>query len=237
MNIFFSELIGTALMLLFGGGVVANVLLEKTKEAQGGWLVITLGWALAVFVGVYSSVHLGGQGHLNPAVTVAMLALGKVASTDLFYYVSAQFAGAMLGATLVWILYYPHFAITNNADFKLGVFCTAPAQRNSLHNLISEAIGTFALVFGALCISPAAAKMGSLDALPVSLLVLGIGLCLGGPTGYGINPARDLGPRIMHFLLPIAGKRDSDWSYSWIPVVGPVAGALLAASLYGQLMA
>lgn len=184
---------------------------------------------LAVFVGVYSSVHLGGQGHLNPAVTVAMLALGKIASADLLYYVSAQFAGAMLGATLVWILYYPHFAITNNADFKLGVFCTAPVQRNSLHNLISEAIGTFALVFGALCISPAAAKMGSLDALPVSLLVLGIGLCLGGPTGYGINPARDLGPRIMHFLLPIAGKRDSDWSYSWIPVVGPLVGALLAA--------
>jgi glycerol uptake facilitator protein len=166
-----------------------------------------------------------------------MLSLGKIASTDLLYYVSAQFAGAMIGATLVWLLYYPHFAITQNADFKLGVFCTAPAQRNTIHNLISETIGTFALVFGALCISPAAGKMGSMDALPVSLLVLGIGLCLGGPTGYGINPARDLGPRIMHFLLPIAGKRDSDWTYSWIPVVGPIAGALLAAFLYGQLMA
>lgn len=237
MNIFLSEFIGTALMLLFGGGVVANVLLEKSKGVQGGWLVITLGWAMAVFIGVYSSVHLGGQGHLNPAVSIAMLALGKIATADFIYYIAAQFAGAMFGATLVWILYHPHFALTQHADYKLGVFCTSPAVNNPLHNFIAEAIGTFALVFGALCISPAAAKMGSLDALPVSFLVLGIGLCLGGPTGYGINPARDLGPRIMHFLLPIPGKRDSNWSYSWIPVLGPLAGALLAAFLYGQLMA
>ncbi|MBM3413361.1 MAG: aquaporin family protein [Bacteroidetes bacterium] len=236
MNIFMSELIGTALLLLFGGGVVANVLLEKSKGMQGGWLVINFGWAMAVFIGVYSSVHLGGQGHLNPAVSIGMLALGKIASADLIYYITAQFAGAMLGATLVWLLYHPHFAVTQNADFKMGVFCTAPAIHNPLYNFIAEGIGTFAFVFGVLCISPAAAKMGSLDALPVSLLVLGIGLCLGGPTGYGINPARDLGPRIMHFLLPIPGKRDSDWSYSWIPVFGPIAGALLAAFLYGQLM-
>lgn len=237
MNIFLSELIGTALMLLFGGGVVANVLLEKSKGIQAGWIVITLGWAIAVFIGVYSSVHLGGAGHLNPAVSIAMLSLGKIAAADLPYYISAQFAGAMIGATLVWLVYHPHFAITNNADFKLGVFCNAPAVRNTIPNLIAEIIGTFAFIFGVLCISPAAATMGSLDALPVSLLVLGIGLSLGGPTGYAINPARDLGPRIMHFLLPIAGKRDSDWSYSWIPVVGPIIGAMLAALLYGQLMA
>ncbi|MBM3413150.1 MAG: aquaporin family protein [Bacteroidetes bacterium] len=237
MNIFMSELIGTALLILFGGGVVANVLLEKSKGMQAGWLVINFGWAMAVFIGVYSSVHLGGQGHLNPAVSIGMLVLGKIASADLLYYITGQFAGAMLGATLVWLLYHPHFAVTQNADYKLGVFCTAPAIHNPFYNFIAEGIGTFALVFGALCISPAAAKMGSLDALPVALLVLGIGLCLGGPTGYGINPARDLGPRIMHFLLPIPGKRDSDWSYSWIPVFGPIAGALLAAFLYGHLMA
>ena len=236
MQIFLSEFIGTALMALFGGGVVANVLLEKSKGQNAGWLVINLGWAMAVFIGVYSSLHLNGQGHLNPAVTLAFALIDKVQTQDLSLYITGQFAGAMSGATLVWLLYRPHFGETSNADLKLAVFCNAPAIRNSANNIIAEIIGTFALVFCALCISPAATKLGSLDALPVSFLVLGIGLCLGGPTGYAINPARDFGPRIMHFLLPIPGKRDSDWSYSWIPVVGPLAGGALAALCYQWLV-
>lgn len=232
MQIFLSEFIGTALMLLFGGGVVANVLLEKSKGQNAGWLVITLGWAMAVFIGVYSSLHFNGQGHLNPAVTIAFALIHKIQTADILPFIAGQFSGAMCGATLVWLFYRGHFTETTNADLKLAVFCTAPALRQSANNVMAEVIGTFALVFCALCISPAATKLGSLDALPVSFLVLGIGLCLGGPTGYGINPARDLGPRIVHFILPIPGKRDSDWSYSWIPVLGPIAGGALAALCY-----
>ena len=237
MQIFISEFLGTAFLLLFGGGVVANVLLEKSKGQSSGWLVITLGWAMAVFIGVYISVHLQGQGHLNPAVTVAFAVLGKVSMQELPLYLVAQFGGAITGALAVWIIYRSHFTVTTAADLKLAVFCTAPAIAHTNNNFIAEVVSTFALVFGALCISPAATKLGSLDALPVSFLVLGIGLCLGGPTGYAINPARDLGPRLLHFLLPIPGKRDSDWSYSWIPVAGPLTGGVVAALVYQWVLA
>ena len=236
MNLFLTEFIGTALMILFGGGVVANVVLEKSKGQNSGWIVITFGWAMAVFLGVYSSLHIGGQGHLNPAVSIALTYLGKLEASLLPTYIIAQFAGAFTGAVLVWLTYQKHFDVTENAELKLAIFCTGPAIDKTFNNILTELIGTFVLVFGALCISPAATKLGSLDALPVSLLVLGIGLSLGGPTGYAINPARDLAPRIAHFLLPIPGKRDSNWKYSWIPVIVPIVGALLAAWCYQLLM-
>ncbi|MEP7254243.1 MAG: MIP/aquaporin family protein [Ferruginibacter sp.] len=231
MNNFIFEMIGTAFLILFGDGVVANVVLNKTKGNNGGWIVITFGWAIAVFVGVYISAAQSGA-HLNPAVTIALAAAGKFDWANVPLYIASQFAGAMIGALLVWIAYKKHFDETTDADAKLAVFCNSPAIRNTGFNLATEIIGTFALVFGIFYITGADVKLGSLDALPVALLILGIGLSLGGPTGYAINPARDLGPRIMHFILPIKNKRDSDWSYSWIPVIGPVAGGLIAAWLY-----
>jgi len=235
MSPFLGEFAGTALLIIMGDGVVANVVLNKTKGNNSGWIVITFGWAMAVFLGVYASTKLGGSGHLNPAVTIAMTAFGGFDSSLLATYLAAQFAGAIAGAMIVWLAYKQHFESTADKDLKLAVFCTAPAIRSTGHNLITEIIGTFLLVFGALSMSPAAGSLGTLDALPVALLVLGIGLSLGGPTGYAINPARDLGPRIAHFILPIPSKRDSDWGYSWIPVIGPVAGALLAAWLFKLL--
>lgn len=235
MSPFLGEFIGTALLIVMGDGVVANVLLSKTKGHNSGWIVITFGWAMAVFLGVYASLKLGGSGHLNPAVTIALTAFGDFDSSLAATYIGAQFAGAITGAIIVWLAYKQHFAATDDKDLKLGVFCNAPAIPGAGHNLITEIIGTFLLMFGALCMSPSASALGTLDALPVALLVLGIGLSLGGPTGYAINPARDLGPRIAHFILPIPGKRDSNWGYSWIPVVGPIAGALLAAYLFKLL--
>lgn len=235
MSPFIGEFVGTALLIIMGDGVVANVVLNKTKGQNSGWIVITFGWAMAVFLGVYASTALGGSGHLNPAVTIALTAFADFDSALLPTYIGAQFAGAIAGATIVWLAYKQHFAETTDKDLKLAVFCNAPAIRSTGHNLITETIGTFILMFGALAMTPAASSLGTLDALPVALLVLGIGLSLGGPTGYAINPARDLGPRIAHFILPVAGKRDSDWSYSWIPVVGPIAGALLGAWAFGLL--
>lgn len=235
MSPFLGEFTGTALLLILGAGVVANVLLPKTKGNNSGLLVIAFGWAVAVFVGVYASLTLGGSGHLNPAVTIALTASGAFDSSMLATYIAAQFAGAFTGAVVSWIAYKQHFDEPGEKDLKLAVFCTGPAIRNPVYNLITEAIGTFVLLFGALLASKPAATLGALDALPVALLVLGIGLSLGGPTGYAINPARDLGPRIAHFLLPIPGKRDSDWGYSWIPVLGPVAGALAAAFIFKAL--
>ena len=232
MSPFIGEFAGTALLIIMGDGVVANVVLNKTKGQNSGLIVIAFGWAMAVFLGVYASTKLGGSGHLNPAVTIALAASGDFDSSLLTTYIAAQFAGAITGAAIVWLAYKQHFVATDDKDLKLAVFCTAPAIRSTGHNLITEIIGTFVLMFGALAMSPAAASLGTLDALPVGLLVLGIGLSLGGPTGYAINPARDLGPRIAHFILPIPGKRDSDWGYSWIPVLGPVAGALLAAYIF-----
>jgi len=230
MNILFSELIGTFLLILLGNGVVANVVLNKTKGNSSGWIVITFGWAIAVFVGVYAAAAVSGA-HLNPAVTIA-LALKDGIWEKVPMYIAGQMLGAMAGALLVWIQYRQHFDATDNADLQLAAFCTAPAIRSPFNNLLSEIIGTFALILGVLFIAKPQSTLGALDALPVALLVLGIGLSLGGTTGYAINPARDLGPRIMHSILPIKGKRDSDWGYSWIPVVGPVVGSVLAVFVF-----
>lgn len=235
MSPFIGEFIGTALLITMGAGVVANVVLAQSKGNSSGWIVITFGWAMAVFLGVYASTTLGGSGHLNPAVTVALAATDAFDSSLVFTYIAGQFAGAFAGAVIAWVAYKQHFDATTDSGLKLAVFSTGPAIRNPFFNFLTEAIGTFVLMFGALTMSKPAASMGTLDALPVALLVLGIGLSLGGPTGYAINPARDLGPRIAHFILPIKGKRDSDWGYSWVPVIGPVAGALLAAFLFKQL--
>ena len=233
MSPFLGEFIGTMLLIILGDGVVANVILNKTKGHNSGWIVIAFGWAMGVFLGVYASTSLGGGGHLNPAVTIAMTAFNPDFDSALLpTYITAQFAGAITGAIIVWFAYKQHFDDTADGDTKLAVFSTSPAIRSTAHNLITEVIGTFVLVFGAMAMSKPASTLGTLDALPVGLLVLGIGLSLGGPTGYAINPARDLGPRIAHFILPIKNKRDSDWGYSWIPVVGPIIGALIAAYLF-----
>lgn len=229
------EFFGTLLLILFGNGVNANVVLTHSKGNNSGWIVIAFGWAMAVFLGVYVSTHLGGSGHLNPAVTIAMYLFQDFKGELLYPYIGAQFAGAILGAIINWLAYKQHFDATDNQDLQRAVFCTSPAIPHTFFNLATEIIGTFALVFGALNLSPAASSLGTLDALPVSLLVLGIGLSLGGPTGYAINPARDLGPRIAHFILPIKNKGESGWGYSWIPVVGPILGALLAAWIFSQV--
>ncbi|MGF6850846.1 glycerol uptake facilitator protein [Chitinophaga sp. W3I9] len=231
MSPYLAELIGTAFLIVLGDGVVASVILNKSKGNQGGWIVITLGWGMAVFIGVYATAKYSGA-HLNPAVTFAQALQGKLAWEEVPAYVAAQLAGAMLGALLVWLTYKKHFDETPDADTKLGVFCTIPAIRNPKYNFLTEFIATMVFILAISYITGPTAGIGSLDALPVAFVVLAIGLSLGGPTGYAINPARDLGPRLMHFLLPIPGKRDSDWSYAWIPVLGPLAGAAAAAFLY-----
>jgi len=235
MEPYIGEFIGTALLLLIGSGVVANVLLEQNKGKGGGWLVICWAWGIAVFLGVYTATALGGSGHINPAVPLGLAAFGGFDTALVPGYIAAQMLGALVGSSLAWLAYKQHFDASSDGDLKLAVFSTAPAIRNTLWNLITETIGTFVLVFGALSITAPTDSLGSLDALPVALLVIGIGLGLGGPTGFAINPARDLGPRIAHALLPIPGKRDSDWSYAWIPVVGPIVGGMLGAALYGAL--
>jgi len=237
MTPFVAELLGTALIIIFGDGVVANVLLKNSKGNNGGWIVIAFGWAMAVFIAVYVSAAASGA-HLNPAVTIALAFLGKFDWAMVPNYLLAQLLGAMLGAFLVWAVYRQHYDATEDADLQLATFCTGPAIRNYPQNFLTECIATCIFVVAILFISKPmdaagqAFGLGALDALPVALLVLGMGLSLGGPTGYAINPARDLGPRIMHFLLPIKGKRDSDWAYSWVPVLGPVTGALLAAWVF-----
>ncbi len=235
MSGFIGELIGTAILIIIGNGVVANVVLSKTKGQNSGWIVITFGWAMAVFMGVYASNNLGGGGHLNPAITVALALFKGFESEMILPYVGGQLLGAFLGSVIVWLAYKQHFAATEDKDLKLAVFCTSPAIRSAPHNFITELIGTALLTFAALAMSASATSLGTLDALPVALVVLGIGLGLGGPTGYAINPARDLAPRFAHFVLPLGGKRDSDWSYSWIPIAGPIVGALLAAWLFSLL--
>ena len=231
MTPFIAEFIGTALLLLLGDGVVANVVLKGTKGENSGWIVITLGWAMAVFVAVFVVAASSGA-HINPAVTLGLALAGKFAWAQVPLYLAAQFLGGAVGAALVWLHYRDHFNTTDDADAKLAVFCTAPAIRNTVSNVISEVIGTFVLVFAVLYIATPEVGLGALDALPVGLVVLVIGLCLGGTTGYAINPARDLSPRLVHFLLPIPGKRDSDWGYAWIPVVGPCLGGMLAGALF-----
>lgn len=241
MTPFIAEIIGTFFLILLGGGVVANVILEKTKSNDHGWMVITTGWALAVFVGVVVAGPFSGA-HLNPAVSIGLAVAGKFEWNLIPIYVLGQFLGAMLGASTVWLVYKDHFDATEDGETKRAVFCTAPAIRNPFSNMISEIVGTFTLVFVVLYFTnPSLSNLatsaespiglGSLGALPVAFLVWAIGLSLGGTTGYAINPARDLGPRMVHALLPIKNKASNDWAYAWIPVVGPILGALLAGLL------
>ena len=231
MNILLGEIIGTALLILLGNGVVANVVLKNTKGNSGGWIVITFGWAIAVFVGVFVSAGMSGA-HLNPAVSLGLALMHKIEWQQLPVYFAGQMIGAMLGAASVWATYHQHYRATDDVIAKLATFSTGPAISNPFYNLLTEFIGTFVLVFAVLHIIAPASSLGALDALPVALLVLGIGLSLGGPTGYAINPARDLGPRIMHALLPMGAKAKSDWGYAWIPVVGPLLGGVAAAGVF-----
>ena len=244
MQAYIAEFIGTMLLIIFGDGVVAGVLLRNSKAENSGWIVITFGWAMGVAIAVYAVFAISGA-HINPAVTIGLASLGQFPLADVPGYIIAQFLGAFTGAVLVWLAYLPHWEETADPGLKLGVFCTAPAIYRTIPNLITEIIGTAVLVFGVLGIVGNAQQLqgaGGADLftfgifpLLVGLLVLGIGLSLGGPTGYAINPARDLGPRIAHAVLPIAGKGDSDWSYSWIPVVGPIIGGIIGAVLYNVL--
>ncbi|MBK5207972.1 MAG: aquaporin family protein [Flavobacteriaceae bacterium] len=241
MSILSAEILGTMLLILLGNGVVANVVLKGTKGNDSGWIVITTGWALGVFVGVIVAGPYSGA-HLNPAVTIGLAVAGKISWSVVPEYLAGEMIGAMLGGFLVWLFYRDHFKVTEDEVGKLACFATVPAIRNTFSNLISEIIGTFVLVFvifylvgPSLDISGgtearAIIGLGSLGALPVALIVFVIGLSLGGTTGYAINPARDLGPRIMHAILPVKGS--SDWGYAWIPVVGPIIGAVIAAILF-----
>lgn len=238
MTLFASELIGTMFLILLGNGVVANTVLPETKGHNGGWIVITTGWGLAVFTGVAIAAPYSGA-HINPAVSIGLALVGEFDWNLVPLYVAAQLTGAMAGGFLVWLFYKDHFKKGDDAEIKRACFCTAPAIRKFSSNFISEVIGTFALVFVVFNFTDAEIGdsgtpigLGSVGALPVALLVWVIGLSLGGTTGYAINPARDLGPRIMHALLPVSGKGRSDWGYSWIPVLGPLTGAALAAVLH-----
>lgn len=238
---FFGEFLGTFILILLGNGVVANVNLDKTHSKGAGWIVITAGWGMAVFVAVVSTADISGA-HLNPAVTLGLAFSGLFDWVKVAPFILAQILGAMAGATVVYLFFYHHFKITETPGTKKACFCTAPAIRNYPNNFFSELIGTFVLILAVLLITlpqldyvslgSTKVGMGSLGALPVALVVFSIGMSLGGTTGYAINPARDLGPRIVHALLPIKNKDDNDWSYSWIPVFGPVAGAGLAAIVY-----
>lgn len=227
------EFLGTMVLILFGNGVVAACLLEDSKAKGGGWMVITTGWAVGVFLGITTATVFGGPGSLNPAGTVAGMVTGTLAVADGLGHVAAQFAGAMTGATLVWLTYLAHWGHTADAGAKLACFCTAPAVRAPGANLLTEVIATAALVFVASALGASGA--GAATPAMVGALVWGIGLSLGGPTGYAVNPARDLGPRLAHALLPIAGKGASDWGYAWVPVVGPLVGASAAALAFGAL--
>jgi glycerol uptake facilitator protein len=247
MQSLLAEFIGTMILVLLGDGVVANVVLNRSKGQNSGWIVITTGWGIAVAVAVYAVGRISGA-HINPAVTIALAAIGSFPWQQVPGYIAAQMAGAIVGAVLVWLTYLPHWRVTEDEGSKLGVFCTAPAIRMSGANLLAEIIGTSVLLFGILAIAANAqtlSKPGDVDLsfvfsrglqpLLVGVLVLGIGVSLGGPTGYAINPARDLGPRIAHALLPIPGKGGSGWDYSWIPVVGPIIGGILGAALYASI--
>ncbi len=234
MSAYIAEFLGTALLIVFGNGVVANVVLNKTKGNNSGWLVITSGWAIAVFVAVYCTSGISGA-HLNPAVTLGLAIAGKFDWSMLPGYILAQIAGAWFGAVLVWSHYRQHFDVTDDSSDVLACFSTGPAIRNSFQNLYAEIFATFIFVVSILYITSAQQSLGALDALPVGLLVLGIGLSLGGNTGYAINPARDLGPRIAHAMLPIKTKGGSDWAYAWIPFIGPMLGGGLAALVYTLL--
>lgn len=248
MSPFLAELLGTAIIVLFGNGVVANVVLSRTKGHGGGWIVITFGWAIGVFVGVFCAQAYSGA-HLNPAVTLAMASAGKLPWSSAPVYIAGQMLGAFIGAATVLLFYREHFTVSTDPDGKLACFCTAPNIRSIHTAFICEVVGTFVLILPVFLMTgvtvglplsagaaqPVTVGLGTLGALPVALVVLGIGLSLGGTTGYAINPARDLGPRLAHALLPVPGKRDSDWGYAWVPVLGPIAGGLLAALVYAAI--
>lgn len=234
MNNYLSELVGTAILILLGDGVVAAVLLNRSKAQNAGWIVITFGWGMAVALAVFAVGGFSGA-HINPAVTIGLAASGAFgfAWSNVPVYLAGQFSGAILGAILVYLAYLPHWRETEDPGLKLAVFSTGPAVRNYGANLVTEIIGTFMLLFGVLFIfSNEATVATGLAPLLVGFLVFSIGLSLGGPTGYAINPARDLGPRVAHAILPIAGKGASDWEYSWVPVVGPIIGGVLGAWAY-----
>jgi glycerol uptake facilitator protein len=234
MSPFIAELVGTAVLITLGLSVVANVVLDKTKGQNAGIIVVGFAWAIAVFVGVFISADISGA-HLNPAVTIGLAVAGKFEWSLVPGYILAQFLGAFAGAILTWLTYKDHFDASKDPASILGVFSTGPAIRNPAQNLMTETIASFIFMLAVLFIQNGEVKLGSIDALPVALLVLGIGLSMGGPTGYAINPARDLGPRIIHALLPIPHKGASDWKYAVIPVLGPILGAVLAAFLYMAL--
>lgn len=234
MELFVGELLGTFLLIVLGAGVVANVVLNRTFGQNSGYIVITWGWAIAVFVAVFVTGNISGA-HINPAVSIGLAVAGKFAWSLVPLYVAAQLLGAFLGAVCVWLHYRPHFNASDDADLKRAIFCTAPAIADTGANFFSELFGTFILVLAVLHLADPAVGLGSISALPVALLVLGIGLSLGGTTGYAINPARDLGPRIAHRLLPIRNKGASNWAYAWIPVAAPLTGAVLAGLMYRLL--
>ena len=232
MKLFTAEVVGTMLLVLLGDGVVAGVMLGKSKAEKSGWIVITTGWALGVALAVYAVGRISGA-HLNPAITLGLAAVGKFPWSEVPVYILAQMLGAFLGAALVWLAYLAHWEQTPDRDLKLAVFSTAPAIRRTAANLVTEIIGTSVLVFGVLALGANKAPNDTgLTPLLVGFLVWAIGLSLGGPTGYAINPARDLAPRIAHAVLPIVGKGGSDWGYSWIPVLGPVVGGVIGAVAY-----
>ncbi len=236
MNAYLFEFIGTAMLILLGNGVVANLVLKDTKGSNLGWVGISLAWGIAVFCGVFVSADVSGA-HINPAVTVSLAIAGKFSWDLVPGYIIAQILGAMMGNLLVWLTYKKHYEATTDQSAILATFSTSPAIRSPFWNFMTEAIGTFTLVLGVFFIASGSIgdesiSLGSLDALPVALLVMGIGFSLGGPTGYAINPARDLGPRIMHTLLPIKNKGKSDWNYAWVPILGPLVGGLIAALVF-----
>jgi glycerol uptake facilitator protein len=238
MSDFTAELLGTMFLILLGTGVVANVVLKGTKGNNAGWMVVTTGWALAVFVGVVVAAPYSGA-HLNPAVTLGLAIAGKFPWSKVILYIVAQMIGAIIGSMLMWMVYKDHFNATTDPDAQLAVFSTGPAIKNRVFNLLSEIVGTFVLVFVVFYFTNAEIVeeaspigLGSLGALPVAFLVWGIGLSLGGTTGYAINPARDLGPRIAHAILPIKQKGSSDWKYAWIPIFGPLIGGAIAGLLF-----
>ena len=250
MSPYLAEFIGTTLLLIFGNGVVANVVLARTKGHGSGWIVIAAGWGFAVFIGAFCTAPFSGA-HLNPAVTIAMAAAGKLQSNQVAGYLIAQMLGGVIGGALVFLFYREHFKVTDDADGKLACFCTAPNIRNLPQAFFCEVLGTFLLILPIFLMTQPSMNwqqgvegvaggefvvgLGSIGSIPVGLLVFAIGVSLGGTTGYAINPARDLGPRIAHFLLPVPGKRDSDWSYAWVPVVAPLVGAALAAVVQSLL--
>jgi glycerol uptake facilitator protein len=234
MSAYLAEFIGTALIIVFGNGVVCNVVLSGSKGRDSGWIVICFGWSMAVFIGVFASAAASGA-HLNPAVSIAFAVLGDMEVSRCLAYILAQFAGAAFGQLVVWLVYRLQFDATESGADKLACFSNAPAIRHLPSNLLTEALATFVFVLAILSMAKPSTGLGALDALPVAFLVLGVGLSLGGPTGYAINPARDLSPRIVHALLPMRGKSDSDWAYAWVPVLGPILGALLAALVFPVL--